>query len=508
MPILPTSIEGFSPHVDSNPGRAIEGGQWKPQSAPRTHARHGMSFLSWMAPFLPAWLTKRTNSDTNPNTNSNEKQRQRTRPTAYLDGLRGFAALVVYWGHHELWAHEGAGVGKAFELAYGYDNKYYFACLPGVRTIFAGGHFAVSVFFVLSGYVLSMKPLGCIQDGDYAELGKNLSSAVFRRWFRLYIPVICTTFGYLTFLHLFKIRTIPELQGSYRSELWSWYAEFKNFSFVLRTGGEPWFTYNFHVWSIPVEYRGSLVVYTAALAFARFRRNARLIGEVALVGYLLYIADGAHFAMFVAGMLLRDLDLLAMRNDLPGFFRRLEPFKSVMMTGLFYASLYLGGVPSHTDDLQQLRDSTGWYLLSFLKPQAVFDYKWFYLFWAAVFLVSCASHLQWLKAFFAAPVNQYLGRISFAFYLVHGPVLWTLGDRLYAAVGLVRDTHAHECPWWINRLPLPTLGPFGLELNFLIPQLILLPLTLWLAEVTTRLVDEPAVRFSQRMYQEALADKT
>lgn len=176
-----------------------------------------------MAPFLPAWLTQRTNSDTNPNTNSNEKQRQRTRPTAYLDGLRGFAALVVYWGHHELWAHEGAGVGKAFELAYGYDNKYYFACLPGVRTIFAGGHFAVSVFFVLSGYVLSMKPLGCIQDGDYAELGKNLSSAVFRRWFRLYIPVICTTFGYLTFLHLFKIRTIPELQGSYRSELWSWY---------------------------------------------------------------------------------------------------------------------------------------------------------------------------------------------------------------------------------------------------------------------------------------------
>jgi hypothetical protein len=34
-------------------------------------------------------------------------------------------------------------------------------------------HFAVSVFFVLSGYVLSMRPLVSIQDGDYAALGKN-----------------------------------------------------------------------------------------------------------------------------------------------------------------------------------------------------------------------------------------------------------------------------------------------------------------------------------------------
>ncbi|OQE32749.1 hypothetical protein PENFLA_c001G08505 [Penicillium flavigenum] len=491
MPML-HSIENSSQLLKSSPERALEDGR-KPQFAHMTRSRHGMS-LSCI-PFLLTLL---------PGTNSNnEKQRLPSRPTAYLDGLRGFAALLVYWGHHQLWAHDG-GVGNAFELAYGYDGKYYFACLPGIRTLFSGGHFAVSVFFVLSGYVLSMRPLVSIQDGDYAGLGKGLSSAVFRRWFRLYIPVICTTLCYITFLHLFQITAVPELQGSYRAELWNWYAEFKNFSFPLRTGGEPWFTYNFHAWSIPVEHRGSLAVYTAVLAFSRFRRNARLLGEVALVVYLLYIADGSHYAMFIAGMLLQDLDLLAVRNDLPRFFLRLGPFKAAIMTVLFYASLYLGGVPSHTDNLQQLRDSPGWYLLSFLKPQAVFDYKWFYLFWAAVFLVACTSHLQWLKAFFTAPFNQYLGRISFAFYLVHGPVLWTLGDRLYAAVGFVRDSHYQNCPWWINRLPLPNVGPLGLEVNFLVANLVLLPLTIWLAEITTRLVDEPAVKFSQWIYQRAL----
>ncbi|KAF3028133.1 hypothetical protein E8E15_008835 [Penicillium rubens] len=446
MPML-HSIEN-SPQLKSSPERALEDGR-KPRFAHMTRSRHGISLFSCI-PFLPTLLTG-TKSD-------NEKQKLPSRPTAYLDGLRGFAALLVYWGHHQLWAHDG-GVGNAFELAYGYDGKYYFACLPGIRTLFSGGHFAVSVFFVLSGYVLSMRPL---------------------------------------------ITAVPELQGSYRAELWNWYAEFKNFSFPLRTGGEPWFTYNFHAWSIPVEHRGSLAVYTAVLAFSRFRRNARLLGEVALVVYLLYVADGSHYAMFIAGMLLQDLDLLAVRNDLPRFFLRLGPFKAAIMTVLFYASLYLGGVPSHTDNLQQLRDSPGWYLLSFLKPQAVFDYKWFYLFWAAVFLVACTSHLQWLKTFFTAPFNQYLGRISFAFYLVHGPVLWTLGDRLYAAVGFVLDSHYENCPWWINRLPLPNVGPLGLEVNFLVANLVLLPLTIWLAEVTTRLVDEPAVKFSQWIYQRAL----
>lgn len=80
---------------------------------------------------------------------------------------------------------------------------------------------------------------------------------------------------------------------------------------------------------------------------------------------------------------------------------------------------------------------------------------------------------------------QYLGRISYMFYLVHGPILTTLGDRLYAATGMSRDGHAIGVPAWTNRLPLPRNGPFGLEIAYLMPHFILLPFTLWVAEVTT-----------------------
>ena len=423
------------------------------------------------------------------------------RRTAYLDGLRGFAAFIVYWHHHQLWAREAISLGGVFENAYGYDKQYYLATLPWVRTFFTGGHFAVTIFFVLSGYVLSAKPLQLIQAGEHAKLADNVTSALFRRWLRLNIPLIGTTFCYFTMWHLFGIRAVPDAKSSYREELWNWYMEFKNFTFIFNQGGDPWFVYNFHSWSIPVEFRGSIVVYTAVLALSKCRKNARLLCEVVLLWYFMYVVDGWFCALFMSGMILCDLDHLSDTKNLPVFFSYFEPVSQGFFYALFIIAVYLGGVPSHNSDINVLRKSPGWYHLSLLKPQAVFDYKWFYLFWAATFLVASVQRIHWLKTFFETRFCQYLGRISFSLYLVHGPVLWTLGDRLYAAVGWPKEIHATTLPGWINRFPLSKAGPLGLELSFLLPHLILLPLTLWLAELATKLFDEPSLKFSQWLYQ-------
>lgn len=433
---------------------------------------------------------------------SPQQQQPTLRRTAYLDGIRGFAAFLVYWMHHELWSHNT--VDDVFQHAWGYQGKRHFITLPFIRTFFSGGHFAVSVFFVLSGYVLSNKPMRLIQSGDFLQLGDNLSSALFRRWLRLHLPVIGTTFAYITFLHMFHIHAVPDPQGSYGWEVWNWYTELKNFTFVFRTGGEPWFTYNFHSWSIPVEFRGSIVIYTVLMAFSRCTRNARLLCEVGLVYYFLYIADGWFCALFMSGMILCDLDQLAANRNLPRWMYNLEPYKHIIFPTLFVISLYLGGVPSFSFDINELIDAPGWYYLSFLKPQAVFDYKWFYLYWASTLLVASVPRLPWLKRFFETRFNQYLGRISFSFYLMHGPVLWTLGDRVYAAVGYTRQAHAINCPNWINRFPLKKSGPLGLEPAFFLTQVIILPTTLWLAEIVTRLFDEPSLRFAAWLYKKTL----
>lgn len=442
-----------------------------------------------------------------PRSSSSDGPRQ-LRPTAYLDGLRGFAAFLVYIHHHQLWAHD-LNDCVTFESAFGYENRYYFAMLPGIRNFFTGGHIAVAVFYVISGYVLTVKPLSLIHAGEHLKLFDNISSAFFRRWFRLFIPLIVTTFLYVTSWHVFGYwNAACEPKSTLREEWWNWYLEFKNFSFIFKESNSM-VSYNTHLWSIPLEMRGSVIVYMACMALSRATHKARLLCEFGLIIYFLYIVDGYYGALFMAGMLQCDLDLLARKDGyFPRFLRRLEPYKIFIYYHLFVIGMYLAGVPSSDlgdtrGTVQYLSENPGWYYLSFLKPQAVLNYKWFYLFFASNMLVACIPRLGWLKRFFESRFCQYLGRISFALYLVHGPIVNTIGDRIYYAVGWLRMPGDKDqgVIQWANLFPLSKAGPKGLEIAMLLPQVILLPLTLWVADVVTRTVDEQAVTLAAKMYK-------
>lgn len=432
------------------------------------------------------------------------------RPTAWLDGLRGFAAFLVYIHHNQLWAHGGLG-NLVFESAFGYEGRHYFAALPFVRLGFAGGHFAVAIFFVISGYVLSLKSMGLIHKGQCHAATDIIGSALFRRWLRLYLPVIGVSLLWMSFRHLTRIwLDLREMPSTFGEDLLQWYRTFKNYSFVFSTNifefTEP---YHPHAWSIPVEFKGSIIIYTALSAFAKCTRNARLWCEIGLIVYFLYIVDGFFGALFMAGMLLCDLELLAQDDKLPRFLSMLADFKEFLFFHLFVVALYLGGVPSfdmpNPSGASLLSKSPGWKWLSYFKPQAVFDGKWFYLFWAALFTVASIPRLPWLKHFFETRFCQYLARVSFALYLVHGPVIWTLGDRLYAAAGFVRPSHIEGIPGWQNKFPVSKKGPLGLELAFWVPQLVIFPVTLYVAEVVTKLIDEPSVKASNWFYRKTLS---
>lgn len=431
------------------------------------------------------------------------------RRTAWLDGLRGFAALMVYIHHNQLWAH-GFNGNAIYENAFGYQGKYYTAALPFVRHLFSGGHYAVSIFFVISGYVLSVKSLGQIQKGQSLPAADSIGSALFRRWLRLYIPVIAVTFFWMSQRHWTGIWVdFGQMKSTYWEDVLNWYYTFKNYSFVFLTGNMYEFslTYHPHSWSIPIEFKGSIIIYTALSAFSRCTKNARLWCEMGLIFYFLYIVDGWYGALFMSGMLLCDLELLSLDDQLPRFFSKLEGFKELIFFHLFIVALYLGGVPSCDMPGYEslLSKSPGWIWLSYFKPQAVFDAKWFYLFWAAFLTVASIPRLPWLKQFFETRFCQYLARISFALYLVHGLVIWLVADRLYSAVGFSRESHKEHIPQWVDAFPISKKGPMGFELAFWVPQLVILPVTLWAAEIVTKLFDEPSVKFSNWLYRKTLA---
>ncbi|KAK5046156.1 hypothetical protein LTR84_008613 [Exophiala bonariae] len=432
------------------------------------------------------------------------------RSTAYLDGLRGFAALMVYVVHHEGWGHSNIEGSNSFlEDAFGYKGQYYFVGLPGMRLLFTG-HVAVPIFFVVSGYVLACKPLTLLHAGEHLQLVDNLASALFRRWLRLYLPIIAVTFTWITIWHVFGLRHTDSFsdppESTFRDEVWKWYCDFKNFSFVFEN--EPWNKYDAPTWTIPKEFRGSIVVWTALLSFSRFTRNARLCCEAGLVFYFLYIVDGWYCAAFVIGLMLCDLDLLAQKNNLPAIFYRLSKWQGRIFLTMFITGIYLGGVPSVTNDIEHLKESPGWHYLAMLKPQAVFDFRNFYRLIGATLIMVAMPRLPWIKGFFELSFCQYLGRISYSFYLIHALIHWAIGDRIYAAVGRVRPGHEVVAAAWMNRFTLPDYGPFGLEVNFLVPHLVLVPMTFWISELCTRLFDQPSTKAASYLYNFLLDQST
>jgi peptidoglycan/LPS O-acetylase OafA/YrhL len=431
-------------------------------------------------------------------------EHKRLKRTAYLDGLRGVAALLVYLLHNQIWGHPAFQGGFVMENAFGWIGHYYFAALPGIRILFSGGHFAVAVFFLISGYVLALTPLKLIYSGEFARLAEHISSALFRRWPRLFLPILVTTFIWMTSWHVFGIKSNNSItdakEPTYARELQKFYNDFTSFSNPL--SDLTFYTYNDHMWSIKLEFRGSLAIWTTLLATARATSNMRLCIMGGLICYLTYVIDGWYCACFIIGMFLCDFDLLAERNQLPAILSRLQSAPSWIYYLLMFVGLYLAGEPSIKGDFDEIRlASPGWYYLFSMVPGTASDFRWFYRMIAATLVMISIPRISTLKQLFESRPCQFLGKVSYAFYLVHGPILWSIGDRLYAAVGRTEESDSTNIPGWIDICRLPNWGPLGLEVNFLVAQMILLPLTLWTASIVTRTIDDPIVKLSRWLYE-------
>lgn len=114
---------------------------------------------------------------------------QTQHPTAFLDGMRGVAAFIVMichntYNHYDIFYGYGAGGnGQNLEL---YK-------LPFIRVVYQGATM-VAVFFVISGYALSYKPVKLMRSKNWQTLSQSLGSSIFRRAMRLFLPCIVSTF--------------------------------------------------------------------------------------------------------------------------------------------------------------------------------------------------------------------------------------------------------------------------------------------------------------------------
>lgn len=388
-------------------------------------------------------------------------------PTEYLDGVRGLASFIVFVFHwtHLHFPHINSG--------YHHDKNPSLWLLPGIRFLYSGAAM-VSVFFVVSGYVLTHRFVQRMHSHEFDSLYSGLTSLTFRRAFRLFLPAfascvlayLCaslglfpipqdsggTTFnhGFPALLRYMDLETTP----------WTWDPYMSGF-------------YNPQLWSIALEFRGSIVVFLMVLGLSRTRTSIRLLVELAVCAHA-FGHKRWDMALFIAGMTVAELDVFVHMSRSRTAVMQKKRTKLVLWTVIF-AGIFLAGFPRD----HALR-SLGYAFTKKLWPFT--DYRRrFWLSLASIFIVAPMPFLPVVHSFFCIALMRYLGKISFALYLIHG-----LGNR---TVGR-----------WLMDFVWSTIGKEGYwtyTLSYVASSVLYLPIIIWLSDIYWRAFDTPATRLAK-----------
>jgi peptidoglycan/LPS O-acetylase OafA/YrhL len=356
-----------------------------------------------------------------------DKSPQVDRSTVYLDGLRGLAALCVYIEHFSIILFP--------YIRYGYNSsnsRTSLLQLPIVRILFAGTSM-VNIFFILSGYVLSLKPYTHAKTQSYDRVLSSISSTLFRRAHRLYYPGLVSTFLVMVAvsLHIFDLSVefhIKPLRPLQRSTWWDQYLDWCDF--VWKFLANVWVTwepkhvksyYGAHLWTLPALFQCSVIGLMSLLASCRFGFMPNMVLTASLACFCM-LWDMDRIALGLYGTALARVHVKY--GDRKGHTTALQTF-------FFYGLLILG---IYVASLPEFRDATS----AFGYPSFMFGLRFGLCYTLGAVLIVCSiSHLRHIQTLLSMSIPQYLGKISYSLYIVHEPLLqmfgWSLTNRIRQA---------------------------------------------------------------------------
>ncbi|EMI9086488.1 acyltransferase [Bacillus cereus group sp. RP37] len=322
-----------------------------------------------------------------------------------LDSIRGLAALTVVFGHFCL-------------MLPSLPNSIKFSPL---RILWAGGE-AVIVFYVLSGFVLSMA---------LYHSKTNYWGYLIKRFVRIYIPYyfwIIITFALFILFSPYEVVGLRDWfydrwQGSItKLDIINHFVLLNNF-----------FTENYNpvIWSLAQEMRISIVfpflfllfykqswkktiLFALSFSFISVFLNMLHIGKAE--GFYNGYADTLHFtSMFMVGML-----LFKHQEKLIYSYRNMKKINKGFLIALgvilYLYSILIYGI-SRNDTTFLLKD-------------------WGVVMGVSIFIIMAMSNLK-VKAFLNKSVFVYLGEISYSIYLCHFPIMMVLFKLLYTKISIL-----------------------------------------------------------------------
>jgi peptidoglycan/LPS O-acetylase OafA/YrhL len=369
----------------------------------------------------------------------------------YLEGLRGTAAIIVVL-HHFVCAFYPAMV---FGSVVSSHLKYETLIAATPLNIMFAGNFAVCIFFVLSGYVLSYK---YFQNPNL----KVLQSLALRRYFRLMIPVFGSVLIAYIFinLHLFYNIKITPFTFSY-----TWLNKYYNFSPSIKgmlyegiygTFINEGSKYNAILWTMYFEFFGSLLVFSFLALFGKF--NKRYLVYICL----LFIFWKTYFAGFILGLIISDKVTHKKKSQ------NKQNKMYILYSILFIISLFLGSFP--------IMD-TSKTVYQYMKINRL-SYEDNIIFWhtlGAFFLLISILNIKWLTEVLSGKFVIFLGKISFSVYLLHLIILFSLSSLIF------------------NML----ISHFSYNNSFMITFIISFPIIIFVAFLYMKYVDLNGIKFSR-----------
>jgi peptidoglycan/LPS O-acetylase OafA/YrhL len=351
-----------------------------------------------------------------------------------LDSLRGLAAVAVAIHHwHIIWT-----LGPHSKCA-----AILIQILP--FRLLVAGHASVMMFFVLSGFVLSLPQVGGKKVEYFPYLVKRVC--------RIYLP-------YLVSLGIAVVACWKwhgrQSYGPWVDSSWpespQWHSVLQHVLFI----GDYRGIYNSSFWTLVQEMRISLFFpFVCALAVRVGRK-----GSLALA-----------FAFLLLGGLISRSGLI------PGSFSATISYTGIFVIGVFLARR-----------LRQMRVLLGrlnakWYWTLFLvfvvlyayAPSVFYAKHWSDPAWDGFTAVGAAGVILFslvdrnIEAVLHHPFIMFLGKISFSIYLLHMPILLTFCYYFYR-----------------RRLPVFWIAPYLIT-------------TVWLASVMYYVVELPSIRLGRTL---------
>jgi peptidoglycan/LPS O-acetylase OafA/YrhL len=318
-----------------------------------------------------------------------------------LDSLRGLAALAVILVH-------------LYDIFPG-NKMSYLLFEYGPFRLFISGEQSVILFFVLSGFVLSLPYLKNHQS--------NYKTFIIKRICRIYLPYLFAIFLAIIFKVIFYDGKITYLSGWFNS-FWSQPITLKVIVQHLFLIGTFLSNLDPVIWSLVHEMRISIVFPLIMFFIVKFswKKNILIclcLSIISLIYYVIlkpsYLGTEGYVTLYIVSMFIVGALIAKYRFKLIEFMNSLSRMhKIIMFLGALLIYVYIH--PSYILNAFIFKNMAHFY-------RSIMD-NWVTTLASIILIVFALSSTQFTK-FLRNNIFRYLGKISYSLYLTHFIIMFT-----------------------------------------------------------------------------------